>query len=79
MRKKIFPNRLWTYRKKKGLSQKRVAFLIAQKTSSQLCHYERGDKRPNLTNALKLEILYHVPVSFLYRDLYRISTPEKQH
>lgn len=70
MGKKIIPNKLWTYRKKKGLSQKRVAFLIDQKTPSQLSHYERGDKRPNLTNALKLEILYHVPVAYLYHELY---------
>jgi transcriptional regulator with XRE-family HTH domain len=70
MRKKIIPNKLWTYRKKKGLSQKRVAFLIAQKTSSQLSHYERGDKRPNLVNALKLEILYRVPVAYLFHELY---------
>ncbi|HRS96586.1 MAG TPA: helix-turn-helix transcriptional regulator [Smithella sp.] len=70
MPKQVIPNRLWTYRKKKGLSQKRVAFLIAQKNSSQLSHYERGDKRPNLMNALKLEILYRVPVAYLYHELY---------
>ena len=70
MRKKIIPNKLWTYRKKKGLSQKRVAFLISQKTPSQLSHYERGAKCPNLINALKLEILYHVPVAYLFHELY---------
>jgi len=70
MRKKINPNRLWTYRRKKGISQKRAAFLLAHKTSSQLSHYERGVKTPNLKNALKLEILYNVPVAFLFRDLF---------
>jgi len=71
MSKKIAANNLWIYRKKKGFSQKRVAFFLDHKTSSQLSHYERGAKYPNLINALKLEIIYQVPVSFLYGDLYK--------
>ncbi len=64
-------NNLWAYRKKGGLSQKRVAFFLAHKTSSQLSHYERGVKHPSLKNALKLEIIYHTPVAFLFHDLYQ--------
>ncbi len=64
-------NDLWAYRRKNGLSQKRVAVFLNHKTSSQLSHYERGVKYPNLLNALKLEIIYRVPVAFLYGDLYR--------
>jgi transcriptional regulator with XRE-family HTH domain len=71
MGKKTIPNSLWTYRKKIGLSQKRVAFFLAHKTSSQLSNYERGKKLPGLANALKLEVIYQVPVAFLYRDLYQ--------
>lgn len=71
MSNKIISNSLWTYRKKNGLSQKRAAFFLAHKTSSQLSHYERGTKHPSLENALKLEIIYHVPVAFLFHDLYR--------
>jgi transcriptional regulator with XRE-family HTH domain len=71
MCKTIIPNRLWMYRKKNGLSQKRVAFFLRQITSSQISHYERGAKYPNLKNALMLEIIYHVPVAFLFRDLYK--------
>ncbi len=70
MRKKAVANNLWSYRRKNGLSQKRVAFFLNHKTSSQLSHYERGAKCPNLVNALKLEIIYHVPVAFLFGDLY---------
>jgi transcriptional regulator with XRE-family HTH domain len=66
----ITQNSLWTYRKKKGLSQKRVAFLLAHKTPSQLSHYEQGAKLPNLANGLKLEIIYRVPVAYLYHQLY---------
>ncbi len=64
-------NSLWVYRKKIGLSQKRVAFFLGQKTSSQLSHYEQGSKVPGLVNALKLEIIYRTPVAFLFHDLYR--------
>jgi transcriptional regulator with XRE-family HTH domain len=71
MSKKIISNSLWVYRKKNGLSQKRVAFFLAHKTSSQLSHYERGTKYPSLKNALTLEIIYHVPVAFLFDDFYR--------
>jgi transcriptional regulator with XRE-family HTH domain len=71
MRKIIKANSLWNYRKKKGFSHKRVAFFLNHKTSSQLSHYERGAKYPNLHNALKLEIIYHVPVAFMFDDLYR--------
>ena len=71
MGKKKIPNSLWTYRKKTGLSQKRVAFFLGHKTSSQLSNYERGKKTPGLENALKLEIIYKVPVAFLYKDLYQ--------
>ncbi len=64
-------NSLWTFRRQRGLSQKRVAYLVGHKTSSQLSHYERGAKHPSLINALKLEIVYHVPVASLYGDLHR--------
>jgi transcriptional regulator with XRE-family HTH domain len=63
-------NSLWAYRKKCGLSQKRVAFFVGQKTTSQLSHYEQGRKIPGLINALKLEIIYRTPVAFLFHDLY---------
>ncbi len=70
MRKKASANNLWAYRKKNGHTQKRVAHFLDHKTSSQLSHYERGIKYPNLVNALKLEIVYRVPVAFLFNDLY---------
>ncbi|MFA5942291.1 MAG: helix-turn-helix domain-containing protein [Candidatus Paceibacterota bacterium] len=71
MSKSIIQNNLWTFRKQGGLTQKRVAYFLGHKTTSQLSHYERGVKCPNLTNALKLEIIYHAPAAFLFRDLHR--------
>lgn len=76
MGKKKIPNSLWTFRKKQGLSQKRVAFFLGHKTSSQLSHYERGGKLPGLMNALRLEIIYQVPVAFLFANLYQVLKEE---
>ena len=63
-------NDLWTYRKKMGLSQKRVTYFMGLKGTNTLSRYEHGRKLPGLINALKLEIVYRTPVAFLFRDLY---------
>jgi transcriptional regulator with XRE-family HTH domain len=69
-------NCLRLYRRKNGLSQKRAAYFLGLKTASPLSHYERGDKVPSLRNALKLEIVLHTPVAFLFRELYKRSKGE---
>ena len=66
----VMQNNLWTYRKKMGFSQKRVAHFLGFKGTNTLSRYEHGSKLPNLVNALKLEIVYRTPVAFLFADLY---------
>ena len=68
---KIKANCLRLYRKKNGLSPKRAAYFMGLKTASSLSHYERGDKLPSFKNALKLEIILHTPLAFLFRELSR--------
>ncbi len=63
-------NQLWTYRKKMGLSQKRVALLMGFKRTNDLSRYEHGVRIPSLANALKLEIIYRTPAAFLFKGLY---------
>jgi transcriptional regulator with XRE-family HTH domain len=63
-------NCLRLYRKKNDLSQKKAAYLMGLKTASSLSHYEKGDKAPSLKNALKLEIVFHAPAAFLFREFY---------
>ena len=72
MGKKIntIKNYLWTYRKKIGLSQKRVAYFLGLNGTNDLSRWEHGVKAPNLVNVLKLEIVYRIPVAFLFGDLY---------
>ncbi len=65
-----FPNRLWRYRRRCGLSQQQVAELAGYLTPSDISRFERGERVPSLLMALKLEIIYRVPVAFLYQDLY---------
>ena len=66
-----YPNGLWTYRKKRGLSQKQIAYLMGHKSTAHVSHYERGEKLPSLANALKLEvILGGVFISFLFPKLF---------
>ena len=64
-------NYLRLYRKKQGLTQKDVASLLELKTTNAISDYERGVKIPQLANLLKLEIIYHTPVAFLFSDHYR--------
>ena len=65
-----FPNSLWRYRRRGGLSQEEVAKLSGYLTSSDISRFERGERLPSLLMALKLEIIYRTPVAFLYQDLY---------
>jgi transcriptional regulator with XRE-family HTH domain len=52
-------------------SRKQVARLLGHKTASMLSRYERGLALPPLPTALKLEVVYRIPVAFLYQELYR--------
>lgn len=63
-------NRLWIVRKKTGLPQKQVAFLLGHKNTTQLSRYERGARIPSLETALKLESAYNTPVRVLFSGLY---------
>jgi transcriptional regulator with XRE-family HTH domain len=63
-------NSLRLYRRKLGLTQGEAARLIGLKTATSLSHFERFDKLPSLKNAIKLEIILHTPVAFLFRELF---------
>lgn len=63
-------NQLWLARKRLGLGQKHVAYLINHKTTDQVSRYEKGWRIPGLKMLLQLEIIYGVPTRFLYQDWY---------
>ena len=53
-----------------GFTQKQVARLLGQRDTSMVSHYEHGRALPPLAVALSLEIVYRVPVAFLFPNMY---------
>ena len=68
--KRTGENRLWPARKRRGLEQKQVAFLLNQHTPDQVSRYELGTREPTLETTLLLEIVLGTPIRILYKDLY---------
>lgn len=64
-------NQLSLVRKKIGLGQKQIAALLNHKTIDQISRYERGARLPSLKTALKLQIIYHLPISALFQGYYK--------
>lgn len=58
-----------TCRKKTGLSQNEVAFLLGLKSSHFIVHTELGNENPTLSRLLLYHILYDKQVDDLYPEL----------
>ncbi len=58
------------YRERMGFTQQHVAYLLGVRSKTLLSKIEQGHGFPNLKTALKLAVVYRVPVDFLYPDLY---------
>ncbi len=63
-------NRLWLTRKRRGLKQKQVAYLLNHRNVDQISRYENSSRTPTLQAALKLEIILGVPLRLLFTDLH---------
>jgi len=63
-------NDLVLYRRRMGFSQKQVARLLGHRDTSMVSHYEHGRALPPITIALSLEIIYRVPLAFLFPGMY---------
>jgi transcriptional regulator with XRE-family HTH domain len=63
-------NNLVVYRRRMGFTQRQVARLLGHGDASMLSHYEHGRALPPLAIALSLEIIYRVPVAFLFPAIY---------
>jgi transcriptional regulator with XRE-family HTH domain len=62
-------NRLWLARKRRGLGQKQVAYLL-DKNVDEISRYERGIRIPSLETVLGLELIYGIPARLLFKDVY---------
>jgi len=59
-------NYLRTYRRRSGLTQREVAFLLGWETGTQVSRYEKRRRLPPLATALACEAVFGVPVSELF-------------
>lgn len=67
----IKPSRLWLARKRLGYEQKQIAQLLSHKSVNQISRYETGLNVPSLKTALKLAIIYKLPIRVLFHTYYR--------
>jgi transcriptional regulator with XRE-family HTH domain len=64
-------NYLRTYRKKAGLSQREVAFLLGCEDGAQVSRYEKRRRLPPLETALACEAIFGIPISELFAGMRR--------
>ena len=62
-------NYLRTFRKRTGLSQREVAYLLGCHDGSKISRYERFQRQPNLETALALRIIFNTPVREMFAGL----------
>jgi DNA-binding XRE family transcriptional regulator len=63
-------NYLKTYRKRAGISQKEMDYLLGVHVGSTTSRYEHFKRTPTLENALACEALFHAPVRELFAGVY---------
>jgi transcriptional regulator with XRE-family HTH domain len=63
-------NKIASFRRRRGLSQRQMASLLDNRSHAALWTYEQGAVVPSLESALKLEIILRTPVAFLFPSLY---------
>src|SRR5216684_1950394 len=63
-------NYLRTYRKRAGLSQDEIAYLLGACDGTKIGRYERFKRTPNLQTALACVAIYGVPVRELFAGVY---------
>jgi DNA-binding XRE family transcriptional regulator len=62
-------NCLRTFRRKTGLTQREVAFLLGSDDATQVSHHERGTRLPNLSTALAYHLILGPPIEVLFADV----------
>ena len=64
------PNYLKTYRKRAGLSQDEVAYLLGCRSGAKVSRYERLARRPSLETAFAYEALFGTSARELFAGVY---------
>ena len=61
---------LRTLRKKSGLSQCDLAYIVGFQSEIPVVRHERSKAIPNLLTALAYEVIFQAPISVQFRGLY---------
>jgi transcriptional regulator with XRE-family HTH domain len=64
------PNYLRAHRKRLGLSQDEVAYLLGAKSGAKTSRYERFSREPGFRTALACEAVFQKPIRDLFAGLY---------
>src|SRR5262245_12890275 len=64
-------NYLRTYRKRSGLSQDEVGFLLGGQNGTKVSRYERFGRKPNLETLLAYEVVFGTPARELFAGAYQ--------
>jgi transcriptional regulator with XRE-family HTH domain len=63
-------NYLRTYRKRSGLSQDDIAFLLGSRSGTKVSRYERLVRRPTLKTLFAYEVIFRATARELFAGLY---------
>ena len=69
-------NYLRSHRRKSGLTQQEVAFLLGCRTGDPISRYEKRRRLPPLETALACEAIFGVPVSELFAGVHEARVKE---
>src|SRR6202789_234193 len=73
------PNYLRTHRKRLGLSQDEVAYLLGAESGAKTSRYERFAREPGFRTALACEAVFQRPIRELFAGLYEQIEREVAH
>lgn len=65
-----FSNYLRTYRKRSGLTQQELSFLLGCESSQVISRYEHNVRTPNLQTVLALQIIFGVAADEMFPTIY---------
>jgi transcriptional regulator with XRE-family HTH domain len=71
MSSRLLPNYLRSHRKRLGLSQDEVAFLLGAQSGAKVSRYEQFTREPSLATALACEVIFQTPTRELLGGLYQ--------
>jgi transcriptional regulator with XRE-family HTH domain len=69
-------NYIRAYRKKSGLSQREVAYLLGCDTGAQVSRYERRRRMPPAQTALACQAVFGTPVADFFAGSYETAAKE---